>query len=69
MTAFLFVWLVAATLLEHILVVAPLDIKKPAKKVLYYVILAPVIALGYAKDILAKASIGATLTEWFKRVV
>jgi hypothetical protein len=66
MIATLLVWLVMATIMEYVIVVAPLDIKSSAKLVLYYVMLAPYLALVKTREYLGTTGWFEALSKWFK---
>ena len=63
----LFVWLLLATVLEHVLAVTPASIPKAWKKALYYFIVWPEIAAGYIKGLLEKWSFQwLAVSSWFR---
>lgn len=67
MSGLILVWLVLAVIMEHLIVVAPLDVKSWYRLVAYYVLLAPYLALIKLREWLGPRLWLSGLTDWFKK--
>ncbi len=54
MSLLLLIWLVLASVAEHVLALTPASIEHPLKRVLYYLIVTPEIGLSYLKTVTGK---------------
>lgn len=66
MISLLFVWLVLATIMEYLIIVAPLDIRVGWKLAIYYVLLAPHLLLMRIRERLGITGWFESLSKWFK---
>ncbi len=67
MITILFIWFILATVAEHVLALTPASIPSLPKKVLYYLIVWPEIAVSYFKGLLSKWSFSWLIaSNWFR---
>ncbi len=68
MTTLLLVWLVLASLSEHLLALTPATIPVVWKRLLYYLLVGPEIALGSIKNLLGRLAGFQILAvaSWFR---
>lgn len=67
MIALLLIWVILAALAEHALALTPASIENPLKRILYYLIVAPEIAIGYLKTLIGKFPFTwLAFSTWFR---